>query len=117
MFSADSTYIPKNALACDGLWHSHHGYFAEVAQDAGYKLLENVNVNVNEDPVSLMRSVAIVTSHKATFDAPVWKSEQALELMASVMAELHDRNKQILRDMLASAVQKKIKLFAEQEAN
>ncbi|QGZ62120.1 TIGR04255 family protein [Paraburkholderia acidisoli] len=110
LFSADSTFVPKNALSSLGLWHSHHGFFVEVDPSDGYQLLENVNVNVHEHPESRQRAVVVMTSHKATFSEGIWGSDKAVDALDPLMTRLHERNKDILRDMLASDVKKMIKL-------
>lgn len=116
LFSPETSYLPFNVFGRSGLWHSHHGFFADVDAAAGYKQLDNVNVNLGEDPASLRRTVSIVTSHKVTFDKPVWGAEQASVKIQELMGQLHATNKAVLKDLLLEEVQQKIKLFGDGEA-
>ncbi|MFM0315939.1 TIGR04255 family protein [Paraburkholderia nemoris] len=116
LFSPETSYLPSNVFGKSGLWHSHHGFFTDVEIDAGYTQLDNVNVNLGDDPASLRRTVSIVTSHKVTFVQPVWGVEQATAKFQGLMGRLHDSNKAVLKDLLLDAVQEKIKLFGDGKA-
>ena len=115
LFSPETSYLPFNVFGRSGLWHSHHGFFADVEAQCGYKQLDNVNVNFGEDAASLRRTVSITTSHKVTFDKPVWGAEQAAVKIQELMVRLHDTNKVVLKDLLLEEIQQKIKLFSDGE--
>jgi uncharacterized protein (TIGR04255 family) len=116
LFSPETSYLPSSVFGRAGLWHCHHGFFVDVGTNAEYTQLDNVNVNLGDNPTSLRRTVSIVTSHKVTFGKAIWGVEQATGMFQGLMGRLHDSNKAVLKDLLLEAVQEKIKLFGDGKA-
>lgn len=108
IFSQTTDFLPKNAFKTNGLWHSHHGYFARHEIPIQHDLLENVNVNVLEN--TGLRSIQILTSHKAILTTPIWKSMEVMDALDLMMPDLHSRNKAVLEDLLTPEVKAAIKL-------
>lgn len=99
IFREDSVLLPRNVFALNGLWHSHHGYFVERTAPIPHRLLENVNVNLLEELGQ--RSVVISTVHKAEV-SNVWGWENMAGNIDSLMADLHQRNKVTLGNLLST---------------
>jgi uncharacterized protein (TIGR04255 family) len=113
VFQEDSVFIPANAFILKGLWHSHHGYFIDRTEPTKHRLLENVNVNVIEELGQV--SFVISTVHKA--EVPdIWGWDGLQKIVDSLMNDLHKRNKETLRKLLANEVAQKINLI-ESENN
>lgn len=110
VFNQGSLYIPPHAFSLTTLWHSHHGYFVDNP-DNPYRLLNNVNLNVLDN--GGVKSIQIVTSHKAILREPCWykKDENHLmDLIDNTQSQLHAANKDILKDLLTEQVRQKIGL-------
>jgi len=103
-----SKYLPANAFETKGLWHSHHGFIAELDTPIDYQRVDNVNVNLVPEPPSL--AIQLVTSHRGTLKNPIWDTNKAGETIASLMQSFHQRNKQIIKDLLTDQVCEKIGL-------
>lgn len=112
VFKEGSPYLPPNVFGLKDLWHSHHGYFVHRDAPMTHKLLENVNVNLLDELGQ--RSILISTVHKAEFPTLLFKSEELLESLRTVIPDLHLRNKEVLGDLLAKDVVKIINLFGEE---
>lgn len=110
VFSKNSRYLVSNAFEPSALlWHSHHGFLVEKTAPINFQQLDNVNVSRNL--VAGTNQLQILTSHKATFASPLYKILDVNRVQfSSVLDSLHDKNKEILRDILTAAVQLKISL-------
>lgn len=108
VLEVDSGLVPTSALERKGLWHSHHGYLEDRSSPAEHSALENVNVDIVDN--GGQRSVAIVTSHQARLQRPLYTSEALSSSLKMFYESLHDQNKALLGKLLTSEVQSKIKL-------
>lgn len=108
VFKEDSSLLPGNIFKLQGLWHSHHGYFLEQSTPVSHRLLENVNVSMLEELGQ--RSIVISTVHKAEV-AGMWGWEKMSEHVDALMANLHSRNKAVLRELLSDDAARSIGLL------
>lgn len=113
VFKADTGYVSKSAFQHSGLWHSHHGYMQERAEPIPHQLIENVNVDVVQQ--AAYRVINIFTSHTGTLRAGAWTVEAATAAVRPLFADFHERNKLILRGLLANEVLQKIGLLEKQK--
>jgi uncharacterized protein (TIGR04255 family) len=104
----ESGLIPTSGLDRKGLWHSHHGYLEDRTDPADHSALENVNVDIVDN--GGQRSVAIVTSHQARLNRPLYDAESLRSSLQSFYEYLHNQNKALLGRLLTSEVKRKIKL-------
>lgn len=110
IFQPSSPYLALNAFnPATSFWHSHHGYLVERESPMRYSQLDNINVSRSiSDGV---HRIEILTSHKASFDRPLYKVLDAnRSKIASVIEALHLSNKAILAALLSPEVQVKINL-------
>ena len=114
VFSKESKYLSPNIFSNDlGLWHSHHGYMMEKTEPVPFQQLDNVNVSRNELHGLQLQ---VLTSHKATFQKPLYKMLDAnKEKIFAVLDSLHQKNKEILANVLTQEVQEKIGLNAAKD--
>lgn len=108
VLDAESGLVPTSALKRKGLWHSHHGYLEDRSSPADHSALENVNVDIVDN--GGQRSVAIVTSHQARLQRPLYTAESLHSSLEMFYESLHDQNKVLLGKLLTSEVKSKIKL-------
>jgi uncharacterized protein (TIGR04255 family) len=108
VLDAESGLVPTSALERKGLWHSHHGYLEDRSSPADHSALENVNVDIVDN--GGQRSVAIVTSHQARLQRPLYTAEVLRSSLEMFYESLHDQNKALLGKLLTSEVKSKIKL-------
>jgi uncharacterized protein (TIGR04255 family) len=108
VFDAESGLVPTSALERKSLWHSHHGYLEDRSNPAAHSALENVNVDIVDN--GGQRSVAIVTSHQARLQRPLYTAEALCSSLEMFYESLHDQNKALLGKLLTSEVKSKIKL-------
>lgn len=108
VLNAEGGLFPANVLARKSLWHSHHGYFEAFEEPIKYRLLENVNLDVVDN--GGQRSIAIVTSHQAQLERPIYTEAELAQCLEPMYQKLHGRNKEILSSLLTEKVREKIKL-------
>ena len=108
VLDAESGLVPTSALERKGLWHSHHGYLEDRSSPADHLALENVNVDIVDN--GGQRSVAIVTSHQARLQRPLYTAQALRSSLEMFYESLHDQNKTLLGKLLTSEVKSKIKL-------
>lgn len=90
-------------------WHSHHGYIVSQDQPVRHQLLENINLN--RIIVDGAHQIQIVTSHKLTFERPIYKVlDASRQKVSDLIDKQHSRNKEILASLLSPELQEKIKL-------
>jgi hypothetical protein len=109
VFRPSTKFLPPHVFDLKNLWHSHHGYFLEVADSRRHRLLENVNVNIIDELGQ--RTIVIQTLHKAEFATPLFNVEEVMAVMDQTVPTLHQRNKAALGDLLCDEVVEQIKLF------
>jgi hypothetical protein len=111
VLARSSKYVAPHAFECEDLWHCHHGYFRERTTPVEHKLLENINLNAISE--NGQRVLAIVAAHKGVMNRPLWGADAALNATRSLVPDFHERNKELLRDLLTPEVQQMIKLNQE----
>lgn len=107
VFRADSTFLSSHGLECRSAWHSHHGYFISCGTPISHKRLDNINVNVVDEPDG--RAIQILTSHRAVLDSAI-PTKNAINTVVDLENELHGVNKSIIKDLLSDQLLAKIKL-------
>ncbi len=113
VFKSDTGYVSKSAFQHSGLWHSHHGYMQDCVEPVPHQLIENVNVDVVQQ--AAYRVINIFTSHTGALRSGAWTVEAATAAVTPLFSNFHERNKLILRGLLADEVLKKIGLLEEQK--
>ena len=104
IFQPSTPYLTPNAFnPAATLWHSHHGYLVEKVAPMRYSQLDNINISRNI--VDGTHRIEILTSHKATFERPLYKVLDANRAkISSVLDALHARNKEILAWLASSTL-------------
>lgn len=114
VFRAESKFLPANVFALPGLWHSHHGYFDDAAEPVLCRQLDNINVSRAENEGGHL--IQVLTSHRINFAELLWdKTANKGETIVTLLERMHDRNKEILKDLLSPAVQELVQLNKKQE--
>jgi uncharacterized protein (TIGR04255 family) len=110
VFSKESKYLMSNVFEPDILfWHSHHGCLLQQALPVNFQQLDNININKTFSTGE--HQFQILTSHKVTFQSPLYKFlDVNKEKVFSILDNLHVRNKEILKDVLMPKIQAKINL-------
>ena len=110
IFKETSPYIVGNAFRTGENWHSHHGLFTTINQPITYRRLDNINISREDQDARHV--LQIVTSHQAQLaTTPLWRwAESKLPVVLEVLGQLHEQNKQLLRELLTPKVQIMIKL-------
>ena len=109
VFSKNTVYLPSHVFSSRSLWHVHQGFFSdESIIGSNRRLLENINISHVEN--NSQRTFIIVTSHKAILDSPIWDSGEFSMTIKEIMPILHNRNKNILTNILSEEVCSKINL-------
>jgi uncharacterized protein (TIGR04255 family) len=110
VFSVNTKYVPKLMLETKGLWHSHNGYFIDAEGPIRHRTLENVNVNAIDGVGE--RVIQLQTSQQMNMQAVIWNLDAVLECIDTIIPQYHERNKDILIDLLSPQVRKMIHLEA-----
>jgi len=72
-----SRFVPAHVFELDGLWHSHHGFFQQLAEPTAHRRLNNVNVDVVNANEELL--IQITTAHRALLDSPATDESSLLQ--------------------------------------
>ncbi|WP_164701854.1 TIGR04255 family protein [Paraburkholderia caledonica] len=114
LFNPAAQYIPQRLMGQSGAWHNHCGYF-DTSDAALPRVLVNVNVNVNADPVTGRYTAALNHAQRSFQLEPLFIGGDVEAFSAKIeqqFTSLHQRNKQLLGEVLSEAVQNQISLFA-----
>jgi uncharacterized protein (TIGR04255 family) len=107
VFRADSPFIASNGLTCTEAWHSHYGYFVNSSSPIQHKRLDNINLNIADEPQG--RAIQILTSHRALLTTPL-SGDNIPQSVMDLETELHSVNKHIFRQLLTNELLAKIQL-------
>lgn len=111
IFNQESDYVAHNLIKSKDLCHCHHGYFENSLHQADCKkLLNNVNIEINEDDG--FRKINITTTHQAKLTKNHNNYDHFSKTHEELLNELHQKNKSILINLLTDEVRKKINLTA-----
>lgn len=110
VFRVGSPFIASNGLTSTEAWHSHHGYFVQSTMPIQHKRLDNINLNIADEPQG--RAIQILTSHRALFTTPL-SGENIAQSVMDLENELHSINKNIFRQLLTDELLAKIQLGNE----
>jgi uncharacterized protein (TIGR04255 family) len=115
ILNSESPFLAKHVFEPGlRLWHSHHGYLIDQTAPVRHTMLENVNVSRND--ASGTHHIQVITSHKVTFERPVFKVLDATkDRVFGIVDGLHASNKAILRSVLTAPLQEKISLNGRKE--
>lgn len=109
LFSQTSRFVPQNLVERRGPCHSHHGYF-DLLEEPPARILNNVNVNVLEEPSAFR--VEVVGSHRCMLREPIALADAAVlepdGPIGGVWEKLHAHNKAIIGDILIDEVKRAI---------
>ena len=108
IFRAESKYLNRDIFEAPNLWHLHQGVVFTRTDPVPHQLIENVNLSVSD--INARRAISIFTSHHAILNTPLWELDVAKDKLAEVADDLHERNKDVIREVLTSAVCQKIGL-------
>lgn len=117
LFRADSPFLTGNARKSGLLWHVYQGWFESVG---GAKMLHQVNI-ANTNATEVNQQFAAVIDHRIvvrwmTSPAPALSellapdSDDARSL-AGLMSRMHDRNVDVLKEILTDQKQNEIGLI------
>lgn len=101
VFRRDAEMLPPHVFELQGLWHSNHGYFIDGSEPHPHKLLENVNVAIQDQ--LQQRSVTISTVHQY-HASDMWGWANLKDSIQAIMFKLHARNKDTLKRLLTDKV-------------
>ncbi len=111
VFRKGGQYLPPSVFERSSLWHSHHGYMEERTSPVAHQLIENVNVDlVQTDP---WRVINILLSHVGKFGSSGWDFESAFNQSIALFQDFHERDKNIIEQLLDDSVCRKIGLIKE----
>lgn len=116
LFRPDTPWVASGIIPTKTAWHSHCGRFEGLADQRARRLV-NVNVDVAEptarpgiEPSTSLSLLTLCTDHFARPGMPPHVIEQTTFLsdMRSRFENLHDRAKEILKEVLADAYVERI---------
>lgn len=110
VFAKGSPWLPSHVFELKGLWHAHHGFFAEGTESKGYTQLDNVNISrARSERGDVLQ---ILMSHRATLANPcgIPEYDSATHIGSTILEKLHGDNKSILKEVLTAQVLRKISL-------
>lgn len=111
VFDDQSEFLPPYIFKLNDLWHVHQGFFEEAAEPITHKRLINFDIQVvlgdNDLPKLEIRSIsrAIING-----DTHIVKSPNETNTIKELQSLLHNRHKDMLRNILNSNVCKYINL-------
>lgn len=105
VFCEGSPYIPPYLRECTDQCHSHHGYFYHTPNPYPHRRLDNINININDEPTGA-RAIQIQCSHKATLRDHMKSNEFAR--VPEMYDALHSVHEDILGTLLSETVLKMI---------
>jgi uncharacterized protein (TIGR04255 family) len=109
VFNSESSFITKQAQIAGPLWHIHQGWFHEQAEITDANNLNILNLGTNNTPAGVITTIDHVA--KINFISPRKASDAGdKDLLATVFNYLHDRNKNIVTDLLNADQCKAIKI-------
>lgn len=115
LFVENCAYVPKSILTKGTRWHAYSGWFEDDAQ-LEYEVLHQLNIDAVEmlpgsSPVITINHAALIQS------GPAGRLEKFAHLsqitdgpLDSFMNKAHDRNKEIVRDILSQEMMVRIGL-------
>jgi uncharacterized protein (TIGR04255 family) len=109
IFRDDSQYLTRRVFDTQGFWHVHQGFVDSRNEPLVHELIENVNVNMAES--NTRRVITLFTSHHAVLQNPIWDAATVIDQLAVLMDDLHERNKDVMKDIFTEAVCQKINLL------
>lgn len=100
MFSPEAVLLPKHIFQIDDLWHVNQGYFKPADIPQPHKRLTNLNMQVNKHATGYRLEISAM--HRAVFENPIESYEAGL--LQKLQDDLHEDNKNILRDILTQDI-------------
>lgn len=112
-----SRFLPPGVFELDDLWHSHHGFFQNLAEPSAHRRLNTIDVDVVG--ADHERLIQITTAHRALLDQPATDGAALLDHddggeLHHHMVDLHLANKRLLRQLLNDTLCEQINLRDEQ---
>ncbi len=112
LFKKESDFIARNIFKIDDLWHSHHGFFEKNSNN------EQTLTRINIDHVSDSQNkdnleefcVEIRTHHSTSINTVPLKEICATNALEEEMLSHHQKNKDVLKNLLIEDVLKEIGL-------
>lgn len=96
VLSTKSKTLPASVFERRSLWHAHHGYFTDLPSRPERRQLTVINTDLVRENTSLL--LRILSMHRTLFASPLVYTDEAP--LNEAMIEMHDENKELLRDML-----------------
>jgi len=105
VLNSESRFLTKQALESGSLWHVHQGWFEQYGQDQ--KCLNVLNLSTTDSP----DGISTIIDHNTQMIFNSGKSVTHLENeLADVFEVLHNKNKEIVRELLSDGQKEKIGL-------
>ncbi|MAX54460.1 MAG: hypothetical protein CL537_02920 [Alcanivoracaceae bacterium] len=108
LLNINSIYLPKFIFDTKDYWHSHSGFFS-ILDKRGEQMLNNCNVSATKVGVGKKDRLKVNTSHHVEF-AEKFNVESIQSLYDDYLCLFHNKNKEIVMDVLSGAAAKEIGL-------
>ena len=105
VFRQNSPFVASHVSECRLACHSHHGYFGDSSKPIPNRRLDNINVNIVDEPDA--RTIQIVSSHRATLTEQL-SGVDFQKHVNEFQEYLHGVHKDIIRKMLCDDLLVKI---------
>jgi uncharacterized protein (TIGR04255 family) len=113
LLNQESRLFAPNILTTSEDCHSFHGYVEQRTDEPKGQYIRNINIQTGNEP-SGGRGATILLSHRLSFSNPVtnvtdlFGPSEAQSFAAKLATEMHDRNNDMFRDVVNSAVTSEI---------
>lgn len=116
VFDVDSKFLPQNVRNSESLWHVHQGWFEIINTLPLAKGLNQLNLAsslLNEKLTAVIDHIThIMLDKPISVKSLLEIKETDVTLMAKILTEIHDSNKEILKKLLSENKKKEIGLVS-----
>lgn len=109
VFNTRSPYLTKQATLSGCLWHVHQGWFEPAPAKHSGKILNVLNLSTNETPTGILTTVDHMARMHFSPSIPAEKSAER-KFLSEIFNLLHDKNKNIIKELINSTQRKAIGL-------
>ena len=116
VFDVESKFLPRNVKDSKDLWHAHQGWFGKINTLPTAKAINQLNLTsslLNEKLTAVVDHITHIVLEKSISVKSLLEADaQETTLMAKVLSDVHNCNKEILKKLLSEKKQKEIKLIS-----
>lgn len=110
LFEPETTLLQKHIFELPCFWHSHSGYFT-FSQEGGHRILNTCNLDYLRDDRQVNK-VVCKTQHKVLPEETIGNlSDSMTDQLPKLINEIHEINKNIMRQLLSKRMQTQIGLM------